>query len=351
MRVPSEQHAVQKVVERLAELLGVDCNPIHFGPTDRLAEADGIIKAGPFTFIVEWKGSGSATSVARAIDQVQRYTSDSKFDAIPLVAVPFMGESGRHQCAKAKVSWLDLSGNAFIFGLGLHILVEGKSNIYKPRGRPSTAFAPMGSRITRWLLMHPTQSFTQREIAKATKTDEGYTSKIVKKLEGDGLIIRNNNGALAPRDPKLLLNAWGEIYNFSKHQLIRGHVPERTGDALLRRLTEKLKDFSAPYAATGLSGAWLIDRFAGFRIVTLYLEREPSQDMLSALSFREDDRGSNVWLVIPNDAGVFHGASIRDGIRAVHPVQIYLDLQAHPERAKEAATRLRNKHLNWKIDG
>ena len=88
----------------------------------------------------------------------------------------------------------------------------------------------------------------------------------------------------------------------------------------------------------------------GFGTVTLYLEQQPPSDMLAALQFREDTRGSNVWLVVPNDEGVFHGASIRDGVRCVHPVQVYLDLSGHAERAEEAALRLRAEHLNWPSD-
>ena len=38
----------------------------------------------------------------------------------------------------------------------------------------------------------------------------------------------------------------------------------------------------------------------------------------------------------------------KDGIATVHPVQAYLDLQAHPERAKEAANEIRSRLLRWK---
>jgi len=55
--------------------------------------------------------------------------------------------------------------------------------------------------------------------------------------------------------------------------------------------------------------------------------------------------------VVPNDAGVFHGSVEKDGIRCVHPVQAYIDLKGHPERASEAAERLRNDFLNWRRGG
>ncbi|NOY92747.1 MAG: hypothetical protein GXP55_16275 [Deltaproteobacteria bacterium] len=44
---------------------------------------------------------------------------------------------------------------------------------------------------------------------------------------------------------------------------------------------------------------------------------------------------------------MFQGAQDRDGVRYVHPVQAYLDLEEHPERAAEAAERVRAEHLTW----
>jgi hypothetical protein len=35
----------------------------------------------------------------------------------------------------------------------------------------------------------------------------------------------------------------------------------------------------------------------------------------------------------------------------VHPVQAYLDLAAHPERAKEAADELRSRFMSWRRNG
>jgi hypothetical protein len=351
MKVPSGQKAMQQIVGRLAELVDVDRDEVRLVSDRRAPGADGIVKAGPFTFVVEWKGSGTAAPVSAAVEQVRGYARQLDKKVIPLVAVPFMGEAGRERCAWEDVAWMDLSGNARISAPGLRILVEGKPSRYKRRGRPSTAFAPKSSRIARWLLLHPSRPLTQRELARSTGTDEGHISKIVGRLEDDNLVVRDDSGAVKPRDPDLLLDAWREAYDFSKHQIIRGHVAARTGDALLRQLAGALEQASAPYAATGLAAAWLLDRFAGFRTVTLYLAQEPSPELLAALSFREDARGANVWLVIPNDEGVFHGAAIQDGIRCVHPIQAYLDLHAHPERADEAAQKLRAGHLSWKTDG
>jgi len=350
MKVPSEKQAIAQIVKALSDLVNVSLDDVGVFREPRAPNADAVVKAGPFTFVVEWKGSNNAGSVAIAVEQVRKYARQLSKKAIPLVAVPFMGEVGRERCAEAGVSWMDLSGNARIIAPGLRIIVEGKPNRFKRKGRPSTAFAPKSSRIARWLLMHPDQPVTQREIAQATDMDEGFTSRIVAKLEEDNLIVRDKERAIKVRDPDLLLDSWREEYDFEKHYIIRGHIPARSGDALVRQIADALGKTSIDYAATGLAAAWLTERFAGFRIVTVYLREEPSPKLLESISFREDDHGANTWLVVPNDAGVFHGVSVHDNVCCVHPVQVYLDLKGHPERSHEAAENLRAEHLNWSKD-
>ena len=363
MNVPSEQNAIRTIIDRLAELVDADCHELCLEEGRLSYRPDGVLRAGPFVFVVEWKSVATAASIGSVVRELRRHSEDieraqefeqefdQEFDGevIPLMVVPFMGDIGRERCAEHGVAWLDLSGNARIAAPGLRILIEGKPNRYKRRGRPSTAFAPRSSRVARRLLMHPDEPVTQRQLARATGMDEGYTSRVVGRLLEEGLIVRNAAAAVRPRNPELLLDAWHEVYDFTKHQVLRGHIAARSGDALLRHLVASLNRASVPYAATGLAAAWSLGRYAGFRTASVYLGEEPSPDLVAALSFREDARGANVWLVVPNDEGVFHGATTtRDGVACVHPVQAFLDLHAHPERAVDVARELRSEHLHWR---
>lgn len=349
MRPPSEQLALRKVVERLADLLSLPPTEVAIRRL-RSAEIDAVADLGSRTFVVEWKATSSLAQVSRAADQVRRYVSEVDDGAVPLVAVPFMGPVGREHCRKAGVSWIDLSGNAEISAPGVQVRIEGRPNRFKRPGRPSSAFAPKSSRIARWLLLHPGQSMTQREIARATDMDEGFTSRIVSRLEEDELVVREPDGAIRARDPDLLLDAWREDYDFSKHQVVKGHVAARSGEALLRQVSEQLHDLGVDHAATGLAAAWLLTRFVGFRTAATYVTEIPPAEVLGRMGFREDVPGANLWLVAPTDEGVFHGASDRDGVPCVHPVQAYLDLKEQPERADDAAEHLRAELLTWRED-
>lgn len=352
MRAPSEQEALEQIPRRLADLLAHPPSAARVRrELGRARQADAVVELEGFTFVVEWTGSGTVARVSDAARQALAHSAKAGKRAIPVVAVPFMGPAGREICEKANVSWLDMSGNAHLVGPGLRVRIDGQPNRYKGPGRPASAFAPKSSRIARWLLMHPRQPLSQRELATATKMDEGFTSRIVAKLEQDELIVRDPDGRIRARDPDLLLDAWAEGYRFTRHRILRGHVPARTAEAQLRTVADVLTKMRKPYAATGLAAAWLLNRFVAFRMVTIYLASSPEEPLLEQLSFREVEPGANTWLVVPNDEGVFQGASDKNGVRCVHPIQAYLDLREHPERAKEAAEQLRKDLLRWGPDG
>lgn len=341
---PKIEQALARVTERLTELLGqepLDVRREEVG-ADRV-KYDLVISFPGRTFVVEYRNSARVAAVAAAL----RRLPDSKDMNHRLVAVPFMGEAGARQCAEAGVDWLDLSGNAHIVGPGLRVLVEGRPNAFAAAGRPRSAFAPKSARITRWLLVHPGEAWTQRALSEATDMDPGFTSRIVHRLLDDGLVERDAAGRVVVSRPSLLLDAWSEDYDFARHQVVRGVVAARSGSELVGRMARILDSAGVQHAFTSLAAAWQYTHFAGFRLATVYLTEGVSQELQHDLGFRATDRGANVWLVVPDDEGVLHGSTEADGVRCVHPVQAWLDLKGHPERATEAAERLRAEHLRW----
>jgi hypothetical protein len=200
------------------------------------------------------------------------------------------------------------------------------------------------------LLLEPQRFFTQRELAQSTELGEGFVSRIVRRLEADGLLSRDSRGRVRPAAPDLLLESWRERDDFLKHRTVKGHVAARSPTELLHTLSARLEEQGIAHAATGLAAAWMFTRFATFRTVTLYLQQAP-RALHEVLGFREEPRGANVWLTVPNDAGVFEGAERVDGVRCVSAVQAYVDLKAQPERAEEAAAQLKRERLDWNAHG
>ena len=346
MRI-SEKDALKKIVDLLADWLRVSKNEIRKKNPPHNKNVDGYFKVGNYEFVVEIKAGSNSAQVSTAIQTLIKNPKQSQAPLIPLVVVPFMGDVGRKLCEDSGVSWADLSGNANIFALNLRILIAGQPNLFKTLGRPSSPFAPKSARIARWLLINADKAMTQRELSFATNMDEGFTSRIVSRLESEELVSRKKDGSIVVPDPNLLLDSWRGEYDFKKNRIIKGHMAARSGNEILQKISDLLLKEDINHAATGLSGAWLYSKFAGFRIVTFYIGEQLSTELIKILGFREEERGSNVWFVVPKDEGVFLGSEKVEGINCTHPVQVYLDLFGHPERAMEAAVNLRNEFLNW----
>jgi hypothetical protein len=344
VNMPSHQRMLEEIPRRLAELLGLPPAKVRARPANEpgigKAEADLVLDAGPRRFAVACKADGTVAPISAAARAARGFAERLGKKAIPMVVAPFMGEVGRQLCAAMAVNWMDFSGNASIEAPGLRIQFKGHPNQFKRRGRPGSLFAPKSSRIAHWLLLHPEQAFTQRELARAVGMGEGFVSRVARGLEEKELVAREPGGALRVGDYNMLLQAWREDYDFSRHSIVRGHLAARSSDEILRRLAERFEEARLQYAVTGLAGAWLWTHFAGFRLVVFYVARNPGASALEQIGFHEEERGENVWLVVPNDAGVFLGASDRDGVRCVDPAQLYVDLKDQPERSAEAAEHL-----------
>ncbi len=314
-------------------------------------QADLLIRGRDAAVAVEWKAAGDAANVSGAVQQLSTFRSAGGRHLkglVPLVAVPFMGETGRRLCAQAGVSWLDLSGNAWIDTPGYRIRILGNPNRFAARGRPADVFAPKSSRVIRALLIEPDRAFSQAELASVSGVDKGRISRLARRLRAMGLIEQvASDRTLRLSNPALALDAWHEAYDFWKHDVRQGHVASRDADELIRKLAKASPGASRPWALTGLAAAWHLTRWAMFRLTTIFVRERPSDEWLSAIGFREEPRGANLWIARPVDDGVFEGVRTIDGAPCVHPLQAYLDLKAHPERAHEAADELRKRHLNW----
>ncbi len=318
--------------------------PIPGGP-------DAVIHAGNRVFVAEIKASSRTAAVTHAARQAREAARSVRRSAIPLVVVPHMGEAGARACLAEGVGYVDLSGNAHIEAPGLRVHVQGRPNLFIKRGRPPSPFAPKSSRIARILLLNHEYWWKQADLAREACLGPGFVSRIIRRLEEDDLLERDSALRLRPRSPGLLLNAWRDEYDFMKHDIKTLHVASRTGSELMNRIGEALVDEGQRYAFTSLAAAWAYDHFATFRLVTVYLDEPPGSQLIGDLAARPVERGANLWLVLPNDEGVFDGAREIDGINCVSPIQTYLDLQIQPERSEEAARRLRANWLNWSPNG
>jgi len=295
-------------------------------------------------FVIEVKAADRVPLLEAARAALDRHAAEMA--GVPVVAVPFMGPKAREYARSIGLSWMDLSGNADIRGLGLRILVEGKPNRFASPGRPATTFSDKAARVSRVMLAEPERWWQQAELAEAAGISTGYVSKVVSRLAEVELLAHGPEGRLRPKSPGLLLDAWAQVYDFRRHEIARFHAVGRKGPGIAESLAARLGAVPGlGWAATGLTAAWALTHFVDHRLVTFFVSR-PLLDP-EELGLRPVEDGENVWIVVPRDDGVFYASHEASGLRCVHPVQVYLDLLGHPERAREAADHVRAHGLGW----
>lgn len=339
-----EREARRRLPALLAELL--DEPPLELA-AQRAASDAGVDFVGADgrgrTWLIQVRSSSRPGYVVHAAEQLGAY-ADARADAIPILVVPFMTVAGAEAADRARLNWLDLSGNAHIRAERLHIWVQGRPDQFRRRGRPSSPFAPKSARVTRTLLLEPERWWRQRDLVHKTGLDDGNVSRIVRRLDEE-LLLDHRARELRPRDPGLLLDAWAGDYSFDRHDIVTGHLTG-SGIDLAEHVHERLDDAGIEHAFTGLAAAWQLEPFARFRLASVYVDGDP-RDAADIVGLRRNEAGANLQLIGPDDAGVLHGNRVVNGLPCVSPVQTYLDLLHLPERAVDAARQLRDDRLLW----
>ena len=340
--------SLREIPRLLGELTYLEVHDVRAEPAHGAARhrPELQISAGTLTFLVEYKPRSNAETVGSALMQIESWQRAAHPEReVPLLVVPYMGEVGRRMCAGAAINWMDLSGNASIRAPGINVNVTGRPNRHARRGRPHNVFAPKAARLARAFLMYPHQGWLNQDLVAETRLSKGHVSKILTRLETAGFIQKRDEQRYWPRNSEAMLDAWRESYDFTSQRMLTGHVADRTPAAVLRRLVEGLSGAAVKTAITGLAAAWYYSEHAAFRLCSLYVSPMPDSHQLDQLGFRPVDSGFNTRLVLPSDDSVFTGVVSSGGLPYVSPLQAYLDLKDHPERADEASGVLRPKVL------
>jgi len=334
--VEIEREALDRLPGILADLFD-EASPAsaHVEAADRGIDAV-LVDGGGRRWLIDVKSSGSPGVVAKAAEQLERYRGGA--EGIAVLVVPYMTVRGARLAAERSLNWIDLSGNAQLRCDQLYISVQGRPNQFASVGRPASPFAPKSSRVARTLLLEPDRWWRQKDLAERTDLDPGRISRVVRALDEHDLLSRD--GALVrPRDAAVMLEAWAGDYRFDRHDIVSGHITG-SGAELATVVNERLTEAWSGHAFTGLPAAWLLDGFARFRLVSVYVQGDPRR-AADAIGMRRNERGANIQLIGPDDRGVFDGATVVDGSPCVSVPQVLLDLGNLPERAVEAADHLR----------
>ncbi len=204
--------------------------------------------------------------------------------------------------------------------------------------RTKDIFQPRSSRVIRVLLAHPGRRWRILALAKEAEASLGWTHAVITTLQAQGYIVRDESYRVNLVDPARLLKRWAASHDFlTENTFEEFQTFERDLDSLLKQV----RGLSVSYALTGLVGAWLLAPHVRPTTLDMYvLNKELTKEVAKVLDLRLVEKGGNVRLFSPYDAGVFYGSRAVDGIKIVSNVQLYVDLVNYPARGEEASAAL-----------
>lgn len=244
-------------------------------------------------------------------------------------------------------SWLESRGNAHIQGPGVLLHVDRRAAASSSRRGDEISIPPQGERVVRHLLDHYPSSYRFTEIARDTKLDRGYTSRILRRLHDAGFVRYERNRPVEVVSPSELFELWQTI---PPRTLESPWFVSRAGP--LARLASRVAELAGPerYAMTGIFGANLLVPHLESERVDCYVSDLRSANRLGVdLGAERVERGANVLLLIHRDPGILTiGARDVRGLTVVSPSQLYRDAFLRGRgREREAANELRRQVLRW----
>ncbi len=245
---------------------------------------------------------------------------------------------------KAAINHGDLNGRLFIQTPWFLLDREPKAALHRNPVAEPDLFSPRASRIVRALLSHRDRAWTQEAFVERTKVSRGLLSRILATLTRRGYVKQESAGTrLASAVYRLadfdrLLDAWKAADTWTKRVSVQRYtVLTNEAGEIARMVRDALGEDKVFF--TQWFAAYARHPYTTPPIVSAYITEGRK---LPELKFvRQEQTGGNLWLISPEDEGVFLETQEREGFRLVSDVQIYLDLVQMGQRGPDAAEALR----------
>lgn len=252
-----------------------------------------------------------------------------------------------------RVSYAAANGELFLFAPPVYVERSATRPVVRVKAAPAAPFAARASRVPRWLLLHPDERSSLRELAHTLGLSEALVSRTVRSLADDGLLAVDRDPGDARvrrvrlRDAGGLLDAFERAVAARRPRRVTWDVGAHDAAGAIEILHEAAGRTQRPYAVGGLAGATLVRRVVEPADVTLWIGRDDLDTWAEALLSTPARTGpGRITAQLTPDQFMLSLAEQREGISVADPVQLYLDCRLSGERALEAADAIRTE-MRW----
>ena len=299
-----------------------------------------------YRLIVETRENGQPRHVREAVAHLLMKSGQSRGNAYPIVAAPFISETSAEICRQVGAGYMDLAGNCRLSFGGIYIDRRGRPNRFVTRRSLRSLYRSRSSRVLRTLLFNPRLTWKLTDLSVASGVSIGQVFNVKKALVDREWAIFDRNG-LRLTHPEKALQDWGDQYAFDSNLTFDFYAPTGMHETELS-LARYLSSRGFRYAFTSYSAyARMIPGTDCIRVFA-YIDADSDIAVAKAakdLNFKPVLKGANVTLMMPHDEGVFFGVRETEGITIVSPVQAYLDVKNSGNEGFSAAEDIFRKVL------
>jgi hypothetical protein len=295
-------------------------------------------------------------------EDVARHLRAVEHDDDPLLIVYSRSSpDARRAMREARISYAGEDGRAFLFAPPLYVELDDRPRRVKSTGLETVApssttrnpFAGKASRVPRWLLLHPDDTFSVTALARSIDLSPAAVSRVVRALDDAALAVtelgddgRTRGVRLARGKP--LLEAWAAAWERRHVKHVVWQVGARDADDAVRLLAHAASARpNLEWAIGGLAGVATTRRVVEPAEVLVWVRQEHVAQLRDELIAEPGRPGHGTLRVaIPPDPWVLGLARKQDDVRIADPVQLWLDCSREGERALEAADAIRAS-MRW----
>ncbi len=317
--------AVEALTQRLPSNWAVDKQPSAGDPE----AADLIIKSpntGSQTLVfVEVKTDVSPRDVEALIGGPWRRWRRQMGNQPILLVAPYIGARVRDLLAEENVSYVDLTGNTRISldSPGVFIQTEGaRQDPRSTKPRSAVRGAKAGAVVR--VLTDVEPPYTGADIARAANVNEGYLSRILDTLVGEGLVERGRTGVTGVDWPAMLRRRAAALDLFRPVGTYR-YVARQGTAAILDRLRTR-PSLGRPPTVTGSFAAAKIAPVAAPALLVVYT-MDP-RALADELELLPAEAGADTVLIRPENDVAFARADEDGGLAWAFPSQVAIDCLA-----------------------
>jgi hypothetical protein len=218
---------------------------------------------------------------------------------------------------------------------------------------PRNPFAVRGSRVARWLLLHPEQSFAISELAANVELSVAAVSRAVQALDELAVVqTAPAAGDARGREVRLsravsLLNAWLPVWQRRRVRRTLWDVGTDSVESAVKLVVSAAAEQDVGWALGGLAGAAEVDRAVEPADALVWIDADDLPRLSKSL-MPERSRGGRgtIRVTAAPDPWTLGLATERSTLPVADPVQLWLDCSSEGERALEAADAV-GKEMGW----